>query len=168
LDAAGPNPDATTTGAAAAAGDGDADDLDADVLDDDVLDDDVLDADVLDADVLDDDVLDADVLDADVPDDDDDDLRPSNAPVGGVFFLVNKLRNFAPNPFLGDEGGLEAAELTEREGAFFLAIQLDTFLKPAAATNFAFDLILTPMGRDGGDADVDADEDDLLPNNAPV
>ena len=56
--------------------------------------------------------------------------------------------------------------LTDDEGAFFLAIQLDTFLKPAAATNFAFDLILTPMGRDGGDAD--AGDGGLLPNNAPV
>jgi len=71
---------------------------------------------------------------------DDDDLLPNNAPGATFFFLVNRLRNTAPNPFLGDAGGVEAAAA-------------------AAAAE--------PVTNGPGADFLDADEDDLLPNNAP-
>jgi hypothetical protein len=121
---------------------GDAGGLEADDTVEPVTDD--LDADVLDADVPDADDLDADVLDADVPDADDD-LLPNNTPVCGeatFFFLVNQPRNFAPNPFLGDAGGLEADDTVEP--------------------------VTDDLDADVLDADVPDADDDLLPNNTPV
>jgi hypothetical protein len=102
---------------------------------------------------------------ADFLDDDDDDLLPNNAPVrrgATFFFLVNQLRTPAPNPFLGDAGGVEAAaddaepvtngpgadflddddddllpnnasKLPDNEDVFFLAVRVNAFLTPAAA-----------------------------------
>jgi hypothetical protein len=102
---------------------------------------------------------------ADFLDDDDDDLLPNNAPVrrgATFFFLVNQLRTPAPNPFLGDAGGIEAddaaepvtdgpgadfldadddllpnnaSELPDNEDVFFLAVRVNTFLTPAAAAD---------------------------------
>ena len=78
----------------------------------------------------------------------------------GAFFLAIQLLNFAPNPFLGDAGGVEAddaaepvtngpgadflddddellpnnaSELPDNEDVFFLAVRVNTFLTPAAA-----------------------------------
>ena len=165
-------------GAAAAAAADDADVPDDDVPDDDILDadvpdDDILDADVLDADVPDDDILDADVPDADVPDadvpDDDDLLLPNNAPVcaeATFFFPVNQPLNFAPIPFLDDAGGVEAAVLTDDEGAFFLVNQPLNFA-PIPFLDDDADADADDLDADVLDADV-PDADDLLPNNTPV
>ena len=84
------------------------------------------------------------------------------------FFLVNQLRNPAPNPFLGDAGGVEAAVLTDDEGAFFLAIQLlnfapNPFLGDAGGVEA--DDAAEPV-TNGPGADFLDDDDELLPNNA--